>query len=132
MRTRILLGVLALTGLVLVFLFQDINAAAFFHLSSIPAVQFVWNRIIRFLLNDALTIMLIYAIFYERKYVIFSIWTQIAGTLLFLLPYLIFKLYYPTYNGPLINFIHRLILNPVLLLLLIPAFYFQRRRELPH
>jgi exosortase F-associated protein len=82
-------------------------------------------------LNDAFTIGLIYALFVEKKYVIFSLYVQLAGVVLFLLPYYVLKIYFPTYNGPLISFLHRLILNPVLLMLLIPAFYYQRRRSTP-
>ena len=40
--------------------------------------------------------------------------------------YFIIKLNYPAYNGPMINYLHRLIINPTLLLLLIPAFYYQK------
>lgn len=86
------------------------------------------NRTIRFLLNDLFALGLIYALFVQRKYLLFAIWVQLAGVFLFLIPYFIIKLNYPSYNGPLINYLHRLILNPTLLLLLIPAFYYQRAR----
>jgi exosortase F-associated protein len=89
--------------------------------------RFIVNRTIRFLLNDAFTIGLIYALFVERKYVIFALYVQVVGVIIFLIPYFILKLYYPTYNGPLINYLHRLILNPTLLMLLIPAFYYQKK-----
>ncbi len=127
MRLRIVIGILSAIGLALVFLFQRINVAEIFNLTSSSIHQFIINRTIRFLLNDLLTIGLIYALFYERKYLIFSFWVQGIGIIFFLIPYFVMKIYYPDYNGPLLSFLHRLILNPTLLLLLIPAFYYQKK-----
>jgi exosortase F-associated protein len=127
--TRILIGVLSAAGLVAVFLFQQIDIADLLG-SGDPAIhRFIINRTLRFLLNDAFAIGIIYALFNEKKYVIFSIYVQLAGVILFLIPYFVLKLYLPTYNGPMISFLHRLVLNPTLLMLLIPAFYYQRKLE---
>lgn len=126
---RILVGVLCVTGLVAVFLFQEIDLAAMIGSVDVDINRFLINRTFRFLLNDAFTIGIIYALFNERKYVIFSLYVQVAGVILFLIPYFILKLYLPNYNGPMISFLHRLILNPTLLMLLIPAFYYQRKLE---
>lgn len=126
MSIRVLTGVLSIAGLVLVFLFQQVDVAAMFGSEASAIHRFILNRTLRFLLNDLFAIGLIYALFAERKYVIFSLWVQVAGVFLFLIPYFILKLNFPGYNGPMINYLHRLILNPTLLLLLIPAFYYQR------
>ncbi|MEO8473849.1 MAG: exosortase F system-associated protein [Chryseolinea sp.] len=128
MTKRIIIGSVCAIGLLFVFLFQRIDLGSMAGIKS-PINIFLFNRTARFLFNDALTIGLIFALFPERKYVIFSIYVQIAGVILFLLPYFVLKLYYPGYNGPMISFLHRLILNPTLLMLLIPAFYYQRRGE---
>lgn len=124
---RILIGVIGIAGLAVVFLFQqvDVVAAAGFHMSANH--RFLISRIVRFVLNDLFTLGLIYALFPDRKYIIFALWVQLAGVVFLLIPYLILKLHFPRYNGPFINFIHRLIVNPTLLLLLVPAFYYQRR-----
>lgn len=123
---RVIIGVLSVTGLVAVFLFQRIDVATMLG-SGEPAInRFLINRSIRFLMNDAFAIGLIYALFEQRKYVIFSLYVQVAGVVLFLIPYFILKIYLPTYNGPMISFLHRLVLNPTLLMLLIPAFYYQK------
>lgn len=121
-------GTLCVIGLLFVFLFQRIDLAGLLSLAERSIDRFLINRTIRFLLNDALAVGLIYALFGERKYVIFSLYVQVAGIFLFLIPYFILKLYFPAYNGPLISFLHRLILNPTLLMLLIPAFYYQKYR----
>jgi exosortase F-associated protein len=124
---RILIGLLSAAGLVAVFLFQGIDIANLLGYGDPAIHRFLINRTIRFLLNDAFAIGIIYALFNEKKYVIFSLYVQLAGVVLFLIPYFILKLYLPTYNGPMISFLHRLILNPTLLMLLIPAFYYQKR-----
>lgn len=128
MHIRIAVGVFSIIGLVAVFLFQRIDVAGFLGVGEPAINKFLINRTIRFLLNDAFAIGLIYSLFAERKYVIFSIYVQLVGVILFLLPYFVLKIYFPSYNGPLISFLHRLILNPTLLMLLIPAFYYQKKR----
>ena len=120
---RIIIGVLSILGLIGVYLFQRTDVAAYFGSDSGNVTRFIINRTIRFLLNDLFAIGVIYALFVERKYLIFSLWVQVAGVVLFLVPYFILKLNFPSYNGPLISYLPRLILNPTLLLLLIPAFY---------
>lgn len=126
--SRKLLGALSITGLVLVYLFQQLDVAAMAGVS-VPIHKFLFNRTIRFLLNDVFMIGVIYALFGERKYVVFALYVQLAGIVLFLLPYFALKLYFPAYNGPLISHLHRLILNPILLILLVLAFYYQRAQE---
>lgn len=119
----------ACIGLVLVYVFQQTNLANIFFGIDDPRVVFYINRTLRFLINDFLAISLVYALFCKKKFVVFAICTQLFGVLFLLFPYFALKYYLPTYNGPLINFLHRLILNPTLVLLLIPAFYYQRKHE---
>lgn len=128
-RQRILIGAIAIGGLVAVYLFQRDITDWTKTLGVSSYASFAIGRIIRFLLNDLFTILLIYVLFPERKYVLFAIYTQLFGMVFILLPYLILKYQYPSYNGPLISFLHRLILNPLLLMLLIPAFLYQRQKE---
>ncbi len=130
MAIRLLVGGICIFGLVAVFLFQRWDIAGIVGIDT-NINRFLFNRTIRFLLNDAFTIGLIYALFVERKYVIFSLYVQVVGVIIFLLPYFVLKIYFPTYNGPLISFLHRLILNPILLMLLIPAFYYQKAQSSP-
>lgn len=126
MLLRILIALASIAGLTAVYLFQRIDVAAEFGAQGSTTTHFIINRTLRFLLNDLFAIGLIYALFVERKYIVFALWVQLAGIVLFLIPYFILKVNYPSYNGPMINYLHRLILNPTLLLLLIPAFWYQR------
>jgi exosortase F-associated protein len=125
LKFRLTLGILSVAGLVLVFLFQRQDIARMLGIAD-HFWQFIINRSIRFIINDALAILLIYTLFYDRKYVVFAVWVQLAGMVFVLIPYFVLKFNYPGYNGPLLSFLHRLVLNPTLLLLLIPAFYYQR------
>ncbi|HYG17495.1 MAG TPA: exosortase F system-associated protein [Ohtaekwangia sp.] len=124
---RWLAGITCTAGLTAVYLFQGFDMAMTLELGSKPIERFLVNRTIRFVLNDAFTIGIIYALFEKRKYVLFAVAVQFTGMIVFLFPYFVLKLYFPGYNGPLLSFLHRLIVNPVLLLLLIPAFYYQRQ-----
>lgn len=125
---RIIVGTTAV-GLLLAFLmFQHINWAAFFKVQ--PGIwQFIVNRTLRFIINDVLTILLIYALFFNRRYVIFSALIQLLGLVIILIPYFLIKINMPHYNGPMISFLHRLVLNPILLLLLIPVFYWHGKEK---
>jgi exosortase F-associated protein len=125
-KFRIAVGVFSVASLVLVFLFQRQDVASLLGVEA-NVWRFIINRSIRFIINDVLAIMLIYSLFYERKYVLFAVWVQLIGMVFILVPYFIIKFNFPGYNGPLVSFLHRLVLNPTLLLLLIPAFYYQKK-----
>lgn len=122
---RTIVGTISLVGLLLIYLFQRADIAGYFGAHD-KSVNFIVNRTLRFCANDVCAIGLIYALFVEKKYVVFSVFVQAAGIFLILIPYFILKIHYVNYNGPLISYLHRLILNPVLTLALIPAFYYQR------
>ncbi len=116
-------------GLVAVFMFQQFSYAHFFN-SSItdPHSIFIINKSMRLVLNDTLCLGLIYAIFYDIRYVKLGSLIQL-GEMLILLPlYFYFKL---TIEGdseissPLLSQIHRLIVNPTLMILLMIGFYYQ-------
>jgi exosortase F-associated protein len=127
-NNRIFIGVFSLAGLVLIFLFQHTDVASGLGVDS-TIWKFIVNRSIRFILNDVLAILLIYALFVERKYVLFAVGVQVFGMVFVLIPYFLLKFQLPGYNGPLISFLHRLVLNPTLILLLIPAFYYQKKNS---
>jgi exosortase F-associated protein len=126
---RIILGVVSVSGLLLTYLFQRLALAQYLQLGNSETVYFIVNRSVRFVLNDIFAIGLIYALFPFRRYLMFSLAVQVFGTGFFLLPYFILKIILPHYNGPMISFLHRIVLNPILMLLLIPAFYYQQLKE---
>jgi exosortase F-associated protein len=125
---RVVLGTLAVCGLFLLFIFQGFDFAATMGVGD-KLWRFTINRTIRFLLNDSLVVLLIYSLFAKRSFTRFAFAVQILGFLFLLLPYLILKFQWPAYNGPMISHLHRLIVNPLLMLLLIPAFYLQHQQR---
>jgi hypothetical protein len=109
-RTLITLGCIG--SLMTIYLFQDFEYDAVF--SSLLQTSFregtslAINKISRFILNDLCAILLIYALFYERKYVLFAIIVQIMGFVFLMFTYLIMRLYLNMDEGPLSYVIHRL------------------------
>jgi exosortase F-associated protein len=126
---RLLLGAACVISLLAIFVYQQFDVSPYLPGEFSRIEKFLLNRTIRFVINDILAMGLLYAIFPFRQYMMFAVIVQILGLVLFLIPYFILKLYLPSYNGPLINFLHRIILNPIIMLLLIPAFYYQRMLE---
>lgn len=127
-RRRIFVGLSCAIGLVLVYLFQKIDIGGMMEIDG-ALHRFMVNRTIRFIMNDALMLGIIYSLFKQRKYTVFALWVQLTGIIFLLIPYFVSKIYFPSYNGPLISYLHRLILNPTLLILLIPAYYYQEYLE---
>jgi len=132
-RQKYSLGLLAILMLVLVYMLQRTNYCAIIYSTAgfdLPSAnaQFVFNRTLRFLINDLSVILLIYVIFESRGLVKIAFFVQLFGLFIILPLYFYFKL---TLEGPseisspLLSFIHRVVVNPILMLLLIPAFYYQ-------
>ena len=128
---RWLIGLSSVAGLLLLFLFQRINLAAMLHLEG-ATVMFIFNKTFRFVVNDVLMIGIIFSLFAQKRFILFALAVQVIGIVFVLIPYFVLKLYFHTGNGPLVSFLHRLILNPTLMALLIPAFWLQaRNRKMP-
>ena len=85
------------------------------------------KKVIRFIINDIMMIGVIYGLFGRVEYVKVAVVVQVFGLIFLLIPYLLLKYYLGGYNGPMISFLHRLVLNPLLMILLIPALYFHKK-----
>ncbi len=135
-QVQYLYAVIAVVGLALIYLFQRFDYLAFFRdllaIEMLPTANFTFafNRVSRFILNDLFAILLIFALFRNRNYVLVAFAVQLFGLLVVLPLYLYLKL---TIEGPseisspLLSHLHRIIIHPVMILLLIPAFYFKRK-----
>lgn len=89
-------------------------------------VKYVFSKVFRFLLNDGLAILIIYGFFGPGKYVKFAAYILLFGLVVLLPLYVILVLFFYPETYSFLNHLHRLVLNPVLMMLLIPAFYSQR------
>ena len=131
---RLLMIVVAILGLALVYLFQNLDLLSLicpdcsFH----PYTHFALRKFVRVLLNDTFMLLLIYALFMDPAVTRIAWYVQLIDTLILLPLYLIIKL---TFEGdgeisiPLLSQFHRLIVNPTLMLLVIPAVFYQRMHK---
>ncbi|HYG16484.1 MAG TPA: exosortase F system-associated protein [Bacteroidia bacterium] len=133
---RWMLVFLAFAGLALMYTLQDFDFIDFKqrHEQSFGAqiqegkeINFIISRLVRFTVNDLLCILLIYALFNNRRYVIFGFYVQIFGLIVLFPIYIYFALYAQSRaDYSLIVPLYRMVMNPILMVLLIPAFYFQQ------
>lgn len=97
-----------------------------------PYTYFIVNKSIRFLINDLCCILIVTACFREQKYLRAAVIVFIIEILIILPVYFSIKL---TLEGdseissPLLSQIHRLIVNPILMIVLIFSFFYQEWME---
>lgn len=110
-----------------IYLFQRVNTAAI--LGELhPNLIFIINRTTRLILNDFACLIIILAIFREAKYLKVAFWIFLLELLVILPLYFVLKLSLEgasEISSPLLSQIHRLIVNPMLMILLIAGFFYQ-------
>ncbi|GHN02855.1 hypothetical protein WSM22_43440 [Cytophagales bacterium WSM2-2] len=117
----------ALGGIIMTYLFQELRFIADWDISE--NAKFIFRKSLRVLLNDLFMLAFIALWFKDRKITRLALIVQIIDSLVLLPIYLVIKL---TVEGtseislPLLSQLHRLIVNPTLMILLIPAVYFQK------
>lgn len=120
-------------ALALFYIFQHVNyGLLFFRLLGAEGnevSQFILNKTFRLLVNDSICFAMIYLIFTEPKSRALAVWV-LALELVIILPlYLSIKL---TIEGvtelsmPLLSFVHRLVINPMLMVLTMIALGYQK------
>lgn len=129
-------------GLFLVYFFQ--HYLDFYHLFQFKGPQkllytsdfiivdplaFSVNKVFRYLVNDLCAMALIAAIFPNKKYVRFAFYVLLFGLLVLVPVYISLYLIQPVGFSSLLGHLHRLVMNPVLMMLLIPAFFYQRKLQ---
>jgi exosortase F-associated protein len=135
MKRYLLLG-FALLVLVMVYLFQRGSYATIWnkllpHVLSIESANgiFIFNRCVRLILNDLACMIIIWFFFKEPKYLKAAFLIFCIELLVILPIYLVVKL---TLEGPselsspLLSQIHRIIVNPLLMIILMIGFVYQR------
>lgn len=127
---RIALIVFGVAGLVFVFLFQQAGfLGQLVDKTSHPYLSFSFNRTLRLLLNDFFMLLLLAGWFQSRSVLQLAFAIQLIDFFVLLPIYLMVKLNLEgdmEISSPLLSQFHRLIVNPTLMILLIPAVYFQR------
>lgn len=87
---------------------------------------YVFSKVLRYTLNDGFALLIIWGLFMNKKYMQFAVFIFAIGLFILLPIYLILVLNFFESTYTFLNHMHRLVLNPVLMMLLIPAFYYQR------
>jgi exosortase F-associated protein len=105
----------------------EAGGVLFFIRPSSIDLLFLLNKFLRFIINDLLTVGLIHLIFKRWIFTRFSIYVLMVSLTtilpLYMLGYLL------GYQNVIMAMLHRLTMNPTILLLLIPAFYFQVKKD---
>jgi exosortase F-associated protein len=87
------------------------------------------NKILRYLVNDLAALGIIHALFGRMDYLRLGWWVMWFGLALLLPLYFVGLWLLPPAMSIALSYLHRLIMNPVLLMLLIPALYYQSLQD---
>jgi exosortase F-associated protein len=135
---RKLLAVSMLLVLVSTYVFQRFDFFSFFgNIFDIagrdyPYARFAFNRALRMVINDTACVVLIAVWFRQESYTRMATWVFVVEVLVILPLYLWIKLSLEgdsEISSPILSQVHRLIVNPMLMILLMVAFLYQRRQE---
>jgi len=133
---RYALMMIAVVILLLVYVFQQISYAGILN-TILPEslsinhtyIVFIVNRTIRLILNDGACMLLIWSLFGEMKYLTAAFGVFLIELVIILPIYFVVKLNLEgasEISSPLLSQIHRIIVNPLLMVILIIAFYYQK------
>ncbi|MCC9062938.1 exosortase F system-associated membrane protein [Flavobacterium piscisymbiosum] len=107
----------------LVYFESDFKNAPFPQLDSL---KLFWGLLLRYLLNAVLSLILIYTLFQEVDILKFSIFLYAFFLILLLGMFVIIINYFQEWNW-LLFYVRRFIIQPIFVLLFIPAFYYQQQ-----
>ncbi|MCC5916469.1 MAG: exosortase F system-associated protein [Cryomorphaceae bacterium] len=93
------------------------------------AAKYITSKTIRFLFNDGASLLIIYGIFQRKDFLKFGFGLFLVELLILLPVYFLLVTFAFDQTRFFLQHIHRLVVNPVLMMLLIPAFYYQLRME---
>lgn len=127
---RLIMAILAMIVLWFSFQYRSANFAGWL-IGNIDMVVLPWmlicNKILRYLVNDLAALALIWAIFQRQDFVRFSILVLLFGLFILLPLYFIGYFYFSHSLGITLSYLHRLVMNPTLMMLLIPFFFLHKK-----
>ena len=129
---KIWLLVLAIAGLVISFLLQHIDMLHVLQMDVNPYIHFTIRKIIRVIINDLCMLLIIHVWFNNKSITKLAYNVMLIDTLLLLPLYLALKLSIEgdsEISSPLLSQLHRVIVNPTLMILIIPGVYFHRLKS---
>jgi exosortase F-associated protein len=129
----------AILVLVLMYIFQRVNFLHYFlrmvgvNSSDVhPYASFIFNKTLRLLLNDLACLLAVLVVFREQRYLRATMIVFLIELLLILPVYFWIKLSWEgdsEISSPLLSQIHRLVVNPILMILLMVGFFYQRFKQ---
>jgi exosortase F-associated protein len=122
-----ILATFSIVGIVFVYLFQDFPFLATLIVSE--QGLFVGRKLLRVILNDLFMLLFIAVWFKDKQVTRLALLIQLIDSFVLLPIYLYYKLStegVSEISDPFLSQFHRLIINPTLMILLIPAVYFQK------
>lgn len=136
MPRRALLVFIACCFLGLAYIFQQLNVAQWLgiDIAKNQYLTFSVNKLARMLVNDFSCLLIIHAVFQNPKFNRLAFWVFCLEVLVLLPLYLGLKLYLEgttEISSPILSQIHRLIVNPMLMVVLMAAFYYQQKMASP-
>lgn len=93
------------------------------------AQRFAVGKFLRFIINDTGSLLIIFGLFRRKDFMQFGFRLFLVELLILLPAYLLMVIYAFESMRFFLQHLHRLVVNPVLMMLLIPAFYYQMHRE---
>ena len=91
--------------------------------------RLVLSLIFRYGLNMLISLLLIYLIFKDRMMIRFSFFLYLIAFLFLITSFFLVIHFYGSQNNFLLFYIRRFLIQPLFVLLFIPAFYFQKRNS---
>ena len=122
-----ILATFSIVGIVFVYLFQDFPFLATLIVSE--QGLFFGRKLLRVILNDLFMLLFIAVWFKDKQVTRLALLIQLIDSFVLLPIYLYYKLStegVSEISDPFLSQFHRLIINPTLMILLIPAVYFQK------
>ena len=93
-------------------------------LPEVDSLKLFLNLLLRFVLNTALSLILIYTLFRDKGILIFSSFLYAFFSVVLFVMFFIIVEYFPEKSW-LLFYVRRFIIQPIFVLLFIPAFYYQ-------
>jgi exosortase F-associated protein len=121
------LTMISMAGLVAVYLFQDFLFFDSWNLSEDE--KFILQKVLQVVLNGLCMLLILVSWFHDSKITRMAIGVLLIDAVLLLPLYLYIKIHVTdteSFSVSLLSLVHRLIVNPTLMLLIIPAAYFQK------
>lgn len=95
----------------------------------IDSLQLFFGLFFRYFLNSSLSLAIIYVLFKDVEAVIFASILYVLFFVILIVGFFIVLFYFGETNKMALFYVRRFIIQPILLLLFLPAFYYQKQKK---